>query len=290
VGVVGTVMLAGTLNAQAPVPLWPSGAPGALGAGDEDTPSVTAYLPPADRAVGTGVVVFPGGGYAHLTVDKEGVQVAHWLNDLGVAAFVVHYRLGPRYHHPIMLEDARRAMRLVRARASEWSIDPHRIGVIGFSAGGHMASTAGTHFDRGNAASADVVERQSSRPDFMVLVYPVITMDMPFAHRGSRTNLLGENPSPQLVRTMSNETQVTPDTPPAFLVASTDDAVVPVENTLLFYRALHDAGVPVEMHVYEHGQHGFGLGQDDAALATWPALCAEWMRRHAWLTRVSPTR
>jgi acetyl esterase/lipase len=289
-GFVATMIGTASVRAQSSISLWPSGAPGALGSGEEDVPSITPYLPAADRAVGTGVVVFPGGGYVHLSMDNEGVQVARWLNSLGIAAFVVRYRLGPRYHHPVMLEDAQRAVRLVRARSSEWRVDAHRIGVIGFSAGGHMASTAGTHFDRGDAGSVDLIERQGSRPDFMILVYPVITMELPFAHRGSRTNLLGENPTPQLVHTMSNETQVTPDTPPSFLVASTDDAVVPVENTLQFYRALHDAGVPVEMHVYEHGQHGFGLGQDDPALATWTSLCAEWMRRHAWLVRAEPTR
>jgi acetyl esterase/lipase len=216
--------------------------------------------------------------------------VARWLNELGIAAFVVHYRLGPRYHHPIMLQDAQRAVRLVRAGADRWHIDAHRIGVIGFSAGGHMASTAGTHFDGGSASSADPVDRQSSRPDFMILVYPVITMELPFAHQGSRANLLGENPAPELVRAMSNETQVGSQTPPTFLVATTDDAVVPVENTLLFYHALHRAGVPVEMHVYEHGQHGFGLALDDPELSTWTALCATWMRIHGWLAATQPTR
>lgn len=289
-GVIGAVMMAGTVSAQRPVPLWPAGAPGALGSGDEDTPNVTAYLPAADRATGTGVVVFPGGGYVHLSMENEGVDVARWLNGLGVAAFVVRYRLGPRYHYPVMLQDAQRAVRLVRARAREWGVDPSRLGVIGFSAGGHMASTAGTHVDAGNPGSTDAVERFSSRPDFMILAYPVITMDLQFAHRGSRTNLLGENPPPDLVRSMSNETQVTPGTPPTFLVASTDDSVVPVENTLLFYRALHAAGVPVEMHIYEHGQHGFGLALSDPSLGTWTALCANWLREHGWLTHAEPAR
>ena len=290
-GVVGaTMIVAGSLGAQVPIPLWPGGAPGALGTSEEDTPSVTAYLPAPGHATGTGVVIFPGGGYVHLSMEKEGADVARWLNGIGAAAFVVRYRLGPRYQYPAMLEDAQRAMRVVRARAGVWRVDPHRIGVIGFSAGGHMASTAGTHFDDGNAASADSIDRQSSRPDFMILVYPVITMGLQFAHRGSRDNLLGENPSPALVRTMSNETQVTPNTPPTFLVASTNDTVVPVENTLMFFQALHAAGVSVEMHIYESGPHGFGLGHDHPALATWTGLCANWLRGHGWLAGVSPSR
>jgi acetyl esterase/lipase len=289
-GLLGALMAAGGLDAQAPVSLWPGAAPGSLGTTEEDTPSLMVYLPPPGRATGTGVVIFPGGGYVHLSMEKEGTDVARWLTGIGVAAFVVRYRLGPRYHYPSMLEDAQRAVRVVRARAGAWGVDPHRLGVIGFSAGGHMASTAGTHFDDGHPASEDPVEHQSSRPDFMILVYPVITMNSQFAHPGSRDNLLGANPSPELVQAMSNETQVTPKTPPTFLVASTNDTVVPVENSLMFYQALHAAGVPVEMHIYESGPHGFGLGLEDPAVATWPALCANWMRGHGWLTGVAPSR
>lgn len=264
-------------------PLWPAGAPGALGSAEEDTPSVTAYLPPREHATGAAVVVFPGGGYVQLSVEHEGVQPARWLNELGVAAFVVRYRLGPRYHYPIMLDDARRAVRVVRARAAEFGVDPNRIGIMGFSAGGHMASVAGTHFDSGNAVDRDAVERVSSRPDFMILVYPVITMDPRFAHRGSRTNLLANDTTPALIRSMSTETQVTRQTPPTFLVASTDDAIVPVENTLMFYRALREAGVPAELHIYESAPHGFGLASDNPTLATWAELCANWMRKNGWL-------
>lgn len=276
---------AGRDFAPGALPLWPAGAAGALGDSTADRPTITPYPAPADRATGTAVVVFPGGGYQHLAMDHEGAQVARWLNSLGVAAFVVQYRLGPRYHHPAMLHDAARAVRTVRARAAEWRVDPRRIGVLGFSAGGHLASTIATHFDTGTPTSPDPVERASSHPDFAVLVYPVITMDERLTHRGSRLNLLGDRPSAELARLLSNERQVTRDTPPTFIVASTDDATVPVENALLFYQALKADSVPVELHVFESGRHGFGLGGSDPALASWPAQCALWMRRHGWLGR-----
>src|SRR5690242_5667656 len=214
VATLGTSLFPMMLRAQAVTtpptwPLWPMGAPGALGSSAEDTPSLTAYLPSPERATGSAALIFPGGGYVHLAVEKEGVQAARWLNELGVAAFVVRYRVGPRYHYPAMLQDAQRAVRVLRARARDWHVDPQRIGVLGFSAGGHMASLAGTHFDDGNAGSNDAIERQSSRPDFMILAYPVITMDPRFAHKGSRANLLPDSASPELVRSMSTETQVT---------------------------------------------------------------------------------
>lgn len=271
----------------APVPLWQHGAPGSLGTGDEDTPTITPFLPSAGTATGAAVVIFPGGGYQHLATEKEGVVPAHWLNGLGIAAFVVKYRLGPRYHHPAMLQDAQRSVRWVRAHAHQFGINAQRIGVLGFSAGGHMASTAGTHYDAGDSASADSVDRVGSRPDFMVLLYPVITMDSTFTHRGSLHNLLGANPSPELVHLMSNETQVTRDTPPAFLVATTDDETVPVENSLALYRALHAANVPAELHLFEHGRHGFGLAPGDPVLSTWTSLCANWLRAHGWAAPLS---
>lgn len=289
-GLTSSMVLAMTLHAQSSIRLWAGAAPGALGVTDADTPSLTAYLPAPDRATGTGVLIFPGGGYIRLAVDKEGVQAARWLTSLGVAAFVVRYRVGPRYHYPVMLEDAQRAIRVARAHAAAWGVDAHRLGVIGFSAGGHMASLTGTHFDSGNASSIDPVERQSSRPDFMILAYPVITMDSVFAHRGSRANLLGDHATPEAIRVMSTETQVTHATPPTFLVASTDDASVPVENSLMFYRALRAARVPVEMHIYESGRHGFGLAPDNPILSTWVTLCTNWMREHGWLTRATASR
>ena len=271
-------------RAQAAIPLWANGAPGALGATPADQPELTPYLPPAGTANGTAVVIFPGGGYQHLSMEKEGSDVANWLAGAGVTTFVVRYRLGPNYHHPTMLGDAQRAIRIVRARAAEWNVDPRRLGVIGFSAGGHLASTAGTHFDVGKAADADPVERASSRPDFLLLIYPVITMRDSLTHAGSRRNLIGLEAAPDLVRLMSNETQVTRDTPPTFLVHSTDDKTVPVENSLLFYEALKRNGVPAEMHVFEYGGHGFGLAPRDRVLSSWTTLCESWMRRHGWLT------
>ncbi|MEO5814729.1 MAG: alpha/beta hydrolase [Gemmatimonadaceae bacterium] len=271
-------------RAQPAIPLWAAGAPGALGDAPEDQPIITPYLPPEGRANGTAVIVFPGGGYQHLSMEKEGSDVANWLTTTGVTAFVVRYRLGPRYHHPAELGDAQRAIRIVRSRAIEWRVNPGRVGIIGFSAGGHLASTAGTHFDAGSSTSADGVERASSRPDFMLLLYPVITMRGDSAtHMGSRKNLLGDNPDDALVRLMSNELQVTRNTPPTFIVHSTDDKTVPVENALLFYQALRNNAVPVEMHIFESGGHGFGLAPSDPILSTWTTLCESWMRRHGWL-------
>lgn len=287
----GVVLLVGLTvpgeaqQSQPTFPLWSGGAPGAVGQATEDTPSMTPYLPAAERANGTAVIVFPGGGYQHLSMEKEGSLIAEWLNTLGVTAFVVQYRLGPTYHHPRMLEDAQRALRTVRARAGEWGVNPGRVGVIGFSAGGHLASSAGTHFDSGDPAAADPIARQNARPDFMMLLYPVITMQDAFTHRGSKLNLLGERPAQALVWSMSNELQVTPETPPTFLVHTTDDAGVPVENSLDFYRALRVAGVPVEMHLYETGAHGMGLAPGNPVLSTWPGLAEGWMRAHGWLTR-----
>ena len=265
---------------QAAIPLWAAGAPGALGTTPADQPVITPFLPPEGRANGTAVVIFPGGSYQHLSMEKEGSDVANWLAGTGVSAFVVRYRLGPSYHHPVMLGDAQRAIRIVRARATEWGVDGHRIGIIGFSAGGHLASTAGTHYDAGTASNDDPIERVGSRPDFMLLIYPVITMRAPITHRGSRLNLLGESPAPELVQALSNETQVTRDTPPTFLVHSTDDKTVPVENSLLLYRALREAAVPVEMHIFEYGGHGYGLAPADPVLSAWTTSAESWMRRH----------
>jgi acetyl esterase/lipase len=268
------ISVAALAGAQAKTELlWPEGAPGALGNEDADKPALTFYLPAPAKAVGTGVVVCPGGGYQNLAMDHEGQQIAEWLNSLGVAAFVLKYRLGPKYHHPIEIGDAQRAIRLVRSRAREFGIAPDRVGIWGFSAGGHLAATAATHFD------------DSSRPDFAILAYPVITMRTPFAHIGSRRNLLGENPDEALVTLLSNETQVAAQTPPTFLFHTTDDDVVPVENSILFYEALRRAGVPAELHVFAHGPHGVGLAPLDATLSLWPTLLANWLRGRGLLTR-----
>src|ERR1035438_246555 len=262
--------------------LWPGGAPESQGLEDVDKPSLASYLVPAERGTGTAVIVCPGGAYGYLAMDHEGDQVAKWLNSLGVSAFVLKYRLGPKYHHPVELWDAQRAIRTVRSKAAEYRLSPDRIGIMGFSAGGHLASTAGTHFDAGDAAAADPIDRLSSRPDFLVLCYPVISFGE-FAHQGSRRNLLGENADPALVHSLSNETQVTAQTPPTFLFHTTTDGSVPVENSVMFYAALRKAGVPAELHIYERGPHGVGLAQTDEALSSWPARLADWLRLHGWL-------
>ena len=265
-------------NAPKPELLWPAGAPGAQGTQDEDKPTLTPYLPPHGISTGTAVIICPGGGYQHLAMDKEGEQPALWLNSLGVAAFVLKYRLGPKYHHPNELMDAQRAIRTVRSRAAEYGLRPDRIGIMGFSAGGHLAATAGTHFDAGNSSAPDPVERAGSRPDFLVLCYPVITFTEPYLHRGSMRMLLGDHPDPKLINDLSNELQVNAQTPPAFLFHTTADTTVPVENSVMFYLALRKAGVPAEMHIYERGPHGVGLAPTDEALSSWPARLADWLR------------
>ena len=259
-----------------PLPLWPNGAPNAVGSEAQDIPTITPFLAPKENATGAAIVICPGGGYSHLSEVKEGSDVAKWLNSLGISAFVLKYRLGMRYHAPSQLLDAARALRTVRARAKEWSIDPARIGILGFSAGGHLASTLGTHFDQGKPADKDELERVSSRPDLMVLIYPVITMG-DFAHKGSRSYLFGENPSADLIKLYSNELQVTRNTPPTFLAHSAADPGVPVENSMIFADALRKAGVPFEIHLYEQGPHGFGLAPTNSTLATWTELCANWL-------------
>ena len=263
--------------------LWPDGAPGAVGDEPQDKPKITIYRAPAGKANGAAVVVCPGGGYRSLASDHEGKQVAEWLNGLGVSAFVLQYRLGPRYHHPIPLQDAQRALRLVRSRAQDFAIDPHRVGILGFSAGGHLASTTGTHFDDGQLDAAAAIDRMSSRPDFMVLAYPVISLTE-FVHSGSRQNLLGETPDPKLVKELSSEQQVTPRTPPTFLFHTSDDTTVPVQNSILFYQALRAAQVPAELHVFNKGRHGVGLAPEDPALSQWPKLCAAWLEAMGFLT------
>jgi acetyl esterase/lipase len=265
-------------TAPQPAALWPEGAPGALGTDAADIPTLTPFLVPEGRGVGTAVIVCPGGGYVNLAIEKEGSDIARWLNSLGVTAFVLKYRLGPKYHHPIELGDAQRAIRTVRARSAEYRIRPDRVGIMGFSAGGHLASTAGTHFDAGNATASDPLERVSSRPDFLVLCYPVISFTTPYTHRGSLRALLGEQPDPKLVESLSNELQVTAQTPPTFLFHTNADTGVPAENSALFYLALRKAGVPAELHIYERGPHGVGLASSDEALSTWPSRLAGWLR------------
>lgn len=258
--------------------LWPDGAPNAKGSAEVDKPTMTVFLPEKSKANGTGVVIYPGGGYVHLAMEKEGYKVARWLNELGVAAFVVKYRLGERYHHPSQINDAQRAIRMVRANADKWGVQKQRLGILGFSAGGHLTSTAGTHFDMGDPSASTVIDRQSSRPNFMVLIYPVVTMERDYTHGGSRHFLLGDSPDQELVDYLSNEKQVTEQTPPTFIVHGSNDTAVPVQNSLQFYQALLEHDVPAEMHLFEDGPHGFGLAPDDPELSVWPELCEHWMR------------
>ncbi len=258
--------------------LWPNGAPGAVGAEDLDKPSITFYQPSKPQATGTIVVICPGGGYGALAMDHEGHQVARWFTSRGVAAAIVKYRLGPRYRHPAPLQDVLRAIRVVRSRATELQIKPDRVGVMGFSAGGHLASSAATLFDLADAKVADGLEQTSSRPDFAILGYPVIVFGADVTHKGSQTNLLGEKAPVDLVTRLSTDRQVTAQTPPTFLFHTSEDTAVPPQNSVAFYLALKNAGVPAELHIYEKGAHGVGLAPGDRELSTWPDRLLGWMR------------
>ncbi|MGC6487399.1 MAG: alpha/beta hydrolase [Planctomycetota bacterium] len=257
--------------------LWPDGAPGALGTEAKDRPKLRVWLAESADGAAPAVVVCPGGGYGHLAMGHEGEQIAAWLNSLGVTAAVLDYRhRGKGYGHPAPLQDAQRALRLVRAEARAWRVDPARVGVLGFSAGGHLASSVSVHHDGGDREAVDAVERESCRPDFSVLCYAVIAFDQPFTHRGSQRNLLGQDPSAETIAELSSERHVDARTPPTFLWHTTADKVVPVENSLAFYAALRRAGVPCELHCFERGRHGVGLAGGLAASA-WPELCARWL-------------
>jgi acetyl esterase/lipase len=280
----------GTMAAQsggvqpAPIPLWRDGAPGALGNAPTDIPTLTPFFPDPDVATGAAMVICPGGGYGGLA-PYEGEDYARWLNTQGIAGFVLKYRLGSSgYRHPRMLEDAARAVRLMRFRASDWKIDPKRVGIIGSSAGGHLASTLLTHFDAGNPQAVDPIDRMSCRPDLGVLCYPVITMGK-LTHQGSRDNLLGKNPSPQLIDELSNERHVTKNTPCCFIFHTDADAAVPVENSMAFAAALREAGVPFELHIYQYGRHGLGLGShpyDPAHWHPWTKDCQLWLKEQGF--------
>lgn len=261
-------------------PLYPEGTPGL----ERFTPTLTYYLPDEGKRTGTAVIVCPGGGYGHLATGHEGHDVCRWLNSFGVAGVMLKYRNNKNnYRHPAPLHDAQRAIRTVRSRAKELRLRPDRIGILGFSAGGHLTSSAGTHFDAGDPNAADPVEQISCRPDFMVLIYPVIALGESFTHKGSQRNLLGPDPDPELVRSMSSEKQVTPRTPPTFLVHGSEDTAVPPENSIIFYRALHRVRVPVELHLFAKGGHGIGLRRDNLPWNTWPDLCRIWMQGNGWL-------
>lgn len=262
-------------------PLWPDGAPGARGSEAKDIPTLTVFLPQKEKATGAAIVICPGGGYGGLA-DHEGSFYARWLNEQGIAGFVLKYRLGSHgYRHPAMVQDVSRALRTVRARADEWGLDIKRVGVMGSSAGGHLASTAITHFDAGKPDAADAIERQSSRPDLAILCYPVITLSDPFTHKGSRANLLGTNPPPELIAELSAELQVNKDTPPCFIWSTEEDKAVPVENSLQLAAALRKAGVRFDLHIYERGPHGIGLGSKEFNMEKfhpWTRDCAYWLK------------
>jgi acetyl esterase/lipase len=274
-----------SLFAQTPIRLWEKDAPNAKGTEPVDIPTITPFAAPKDKATGAAIIVCPGGGYVKLSDVKEGSAVAEYLNSIGVTAFVLKYRLGPKYGQPNQLLDASRAIRMVRSRAKEWGIDTNRIGILGFSAGGHLASTLATKFDSGNPNAKDELEKFSSRPDLQVLIYPVITMGE-FTHKGSKLNLLGENPSDELIKQYSNELQVTKETPPAFIVHSVEDKGVPFENSMQYGQALRKNNVPFEFHLYEKGPHGFGLGGTDPILSTWNDRLTAWLGLHGFLKKV----
>jgi acetyl esterase/lipase len=274
------------------VDIWPEGVPGLhAGAGPEDTshagsfaninhPTITVYLPNVPN--GTAAIVCPGGSYARLSYESEGVKPALWLNRLGVTAFILKYRL-KEYGQPAPLQDVLRAIRTVRSRAAEFGVKPDRVGALGFSAGGHLVASAGALFNAPEGRTGAALDSVSGRPDFVMAIYPVITMEEPYAHLHSRADLLGEHPSSEVARRWSLELQVTRETSPTFMAVAEDDATVPVENSLNFYAALHSAGVPAELHVYAKGGHGFSLKPGMGPASEWPDRAEEWMRFNGWL-------
>ncbi|WP_338771275.1 alpha/beta hydrolase [Massilia sp. METH4] len=289
------------VSAAAPtvLPLWPEGVPGKKDIGPEQhgkgsiqntsNPTLTLVGPAVDRANGTAIIVAPGGGYVRQSVDREGTQYANWLSTLGVTTFVLNYRM-QEFGHPAPLQDVLRAVRLLRSRAAEFGIDPNRIGVMGSSAGGHLAASAGTLFDHPAGRTGADLDKVSARPDFLVLMYPVIAMDSAAAHSGSRKALLGENPSPELVQLMSVNHQVTPKTPPTLLIHTQADATVPVENSILFYQALTKNKVLAEMYLFEQGSHGMGMRDGLANASYWPRRAEEWLRARGLLTLAKPAQ
>ncbi|WP_296460392.1 alpha/beta hydrolase [Rubinisphaera sp.] len=265
------------------VELWPDGAPDAKGTEAVDRPTLAVYQPSIRYEQKTAVVVCPGGGYGGHAMGHEGQEIAGWLNSSRVTAFVLKYRLAPHYQHPTPMHDVQRAIRHVRAHAKEYGINPEHVGVLGFSAGGHLASTAATHFDAGNAEAEDEVDRQSCRPDFAVLCYGVISMKPEYTHGGSRKNLLGTDPSEELETLMSNDLQVTPETPPTFLFHTYEDTAVKPINSVLFYQAMLEHKVPGELHIFQSGRHGVGLGKSIPGTREWSTLVDNWMRVNGWI-------
>ena len=269
-----------------PIPLYNGPVPGALGTGPENTPVLYVMLP-KHPVTSAAVLVIPGGGYQFVALGHEGFQIGNWLRAQGMPAIVLDYRVHP-YRYPVEIEDGMQAMRVIREHAKEWGIDPNRIGVWGSSAGGHLASTLGTHCNKTNPNAADPIDRLSCKPDFMVLAYPVISMRKSITHMGSRNALLGLHPSPALVKEFSNELQVSPSTPPAFLFATERDPTVPVQNSIDFYNAMIRNHVPGELHIFDYSNHGCGLCGSIIPLSSWPSLLRRWMIDHSWLPPDAP--
>ena len=292
----GVAALPLTSFAQEPakIELWPEGVPGLradatpekltkTSASNVHQPYLVAFPAPADKAVGTAMIICPGGAYRNLSIENEGSRIAERFNAVGISAFVLHYRL-LEYGHPAPLRDVLRAIRLVRSRAAEFGVKPERIGVVGSSAGGHLAASASTLFNDPDGKTGAQLDAVSGRPDFAVLLYPVITMKLPLTHFGSRNSLLGAAPTPEAIEHMSLELRVTKETPPTFIAVTEEDKTVPVENSLLYYQALRTAGVDAEMHVWPKGPHGFGMRPGLGGPSTWPDRCEEWLRAGGWLT------
>jgi acetyl esterase/lipase len=281
--VIWIVCCSSQVAAQQSQPLWKDKAPYQAGDTEKDIPTLTLYLADSAKVTDVGIIICPGGGYGGLAVDHEGKQVAEWLNWHGISAFVLRYRHAPNYKHPVPLTDVQRAIRTVRVNSERWGIASNKIGVLGFSAGGHLTSTAGTMYSDGDPNSADPIEKVSSRPDFLILGYPVITMLNPHTHKGSRRNLLGEEPTPEMMEKMSTHLQVNEQTPPAFLIHTSEDKAVPAQNSLLFYQALIEHRVPAELHIFEKGRHGLGLAQKTLDMKRWPDLCIQWLKTRGFL-------
>lgn len=278
--------------------VWPNGAP------EKNTPpgeerswvdgiqrieniseaEIYVYLPDKEKSTGAAVVICPGGGYWIEAIEHEGFQIAEFLKDNGIAGIVLKYRL-PYGNHKIPLMDTQQAIRIVRSKAAEWNIDPTKIGIAGSSAGGHLASTAGTHFDTGNPQASDMLAKLSCRPDFMLLLYPVVTFNEEWGHMGSRKNLIGEGNKWEMVEEYSNELQVTADTPPAFFILADDDKSVPPRNSIEFYLAMKKYGIPAELHIYSKGGHGFGMKETGLPCSDWPGLFIDWLKSLQIITK-----
>jgi acetyl esterase/lipase len=280
-------------------PLWPKVATEKAGTdpGDAnhagDIPTITVYPAPKDKATGASIVICPGGGYEFLATEHEGKEVAEWLNSLGVTGMVLKYRHAPKYRHPASLDDARRAIRLVRWKSTEWGLDPDRVGVMGFSAGGHLASTLVTHYREDGIGANEVINKFSERPDVAILIYPVITLAAEYNAKDTGQNLLGQNATPAQLAELSTETKVTEKTPPTFLAHTLADVDVPIENSLAFAAALRKNKVIFELHVFEKGGHGLGLGKGskqfklagEPTFEAWPSLCATWLKSRGFLDK-----